>query len=114
MKLRRLISPTRSRNCFIFFIAALTALAPSAIGQTWSLHGPASRNSHTAVWDSVTSQMIIFGGLESDLANFAALIGLSVSINGGIRRRAPVPVPVADQTGSSALARPRFQPFYQR
>ena len=58
--------------------------------------------------------LVIFGGLESDLANFAALIGLSVSINGGIRRPASAPVPVADQTGSSPLARPRFQPFYQR
>jgi O-Antigen ligase len=58
--------------------------------------------------------LIIFGGLESDLANFAALIGLSVSINGGLRRPAPVPVSVADQTRSSLLARPRFQPFYQR
>jgi hypothetical protein len=56
--------------------------------------------------------LVIFGGLEGDLASFAALIGLSVSINGGIRR--PAPMPVTDQTRSSPLARPRFQSFYQR
>jgi hypothetical protein len=55
--------------------------------------------------------LVIFGGLEGDLASFAALIGLSVSINGGIRR--PAPMPVTDQTRSSPLARPRFQSFYQ-
>ena len=58
--------------------------------------------------------LVIFGGIENDLADFAVLIGLSVSINGGIRRPMPVPLPVVDKAGSVPLARPRFQPFYQR
>jgi uncharacterized protein YjdB len=38
----------------------------SASGQqAWSLHGPAGRRSHSAVWDPVSSQMIIFGGEQT-------------------------------------------------
>jgi hypothetical protein len=62
----------------------------------------------------VLSFLVIFGGLEGDLAGFAVIIGLSVSINGGIQRPAPAAVPLVDQTGAAPLARPRFQPFYQR
>jgi hypothetical protein len=58
--------------------------------------------------------LVIFGGLEGDLAQFTVLIGLSISINGGVRRPAAAAVPLADKTGQNPLARPRFQPFYQR
>jgi hypothetical protein len=58
--------------------------------------------------------LFVFGALETDLAQFTVLIGLSVSINGGIRRPAAAPAPVADPAGAAPLARPRFQPFYQR
>ena len=58
--------------------------------------------------------LVIFGALEGDLASFAVLIGLSVSINGGVRRAAPVPAPVVEQIGADPMTRPRFQPFYQR
>jgi hypothetical protein len=58
--------------------------------------------------------LVIFGALEGDLASFAVLIGLSVSINGGIRRPAPATAPVVEKTGAAPLVRPRFQPFYQR
>ena len=60
--------------------------------------------------------LVIFGAIEGDLASFAVLIGLSISINGGICRRAavkarvtansPIPLP--------APARPRLQPFFPR
>src|ERR1700730_7895367 len=33
--------------------------------QTWTLAGPPSRHSHTAVWDTTSRQMIIFGGQET-------------------------------------------------
>jgi hypothetical protein len=58
--------------------------------------------------------LVIFGGIENDLAQFAILVGLSVSINGGIRRPALAPQPVVDKAATAPLARPRFQPFYQR
>lgn len=37
----------------------------SSAQQAWSLHGPPGRKSHTAVWDPVSQQMIIFGGQQS-------------------------------------------------
>ena len=37
----------------------------SSVQQAWSLHGPPGRKSHTAVWDPVSQQMIIFGGQQS-------------------------------------------------
>jgi hypothetical protein len=58
--------------------------------------------------------LIIFGSLYSDMYTFTALIGLSVSINGGIRRPAPAPARVVDKNSDAPLARPRFQPFYPR
>jgi hypothetical protein len=60
--------------------------------------------------------LVIFGAIEGDLASFAVLIGLSVSINGGIRR--PVAVHAPAVTGPRmplpAPARPRFQPSFPR
>jgi hypothetical protein len=58
--------------------------------------------------------LLIFGGIEADLASFAVLIGLSISINGGIRRPAQVKVPVVTGARLPAPARPRFQPFFSR
>ena len=43
------------------FIAASSLLT----AQSWTLLGPPSRHSHSAVWDPTSSQMIIFGGLET-------------------------------------------------
>ena len=39
---------------------------------------------------SIVMFLFIFGGIEGDLANYASILGLSICINGGIRR--PVPV----------------------
>ena len=38
---------------------------PLLNAQSWTLLGPPSRHSHSAVWDPVSAQMIIFGGLET-------------------------------------------------
>jgi len=45
--------------CAVVLISICVALANA---QTWTLEGPASRQSHTAVYDPVSAQMIIFGG----------------------------------------------------
>jgi hypothetical protein len=58
--------------------------------------------------------LIIFGGLYGDMYYFTSIIGLSVAINGGIRRPAPAPARVVDKNSDLPLARPRFQPFYPR
>jgi hypothetical protein len=57
---------------------------------------------------------LIFGSLYSDMAIFAGVLGLSVSLNGGIRR--PAAKPVENKTGPRRPApmRPRLQPFFQR
>jgi galactose oxidase-like protein len=48
------------------FLAFLVAACSSLVNaQTWTLHGPSSRHSHSAVWDPNSAQMIIFGGQES-------------------------------------------------
>jgi hypothetical protein len=58
--------------------------------------------------------LVIFGAFEGDLAQFAVLIGLSVSINGGIRKPAPAPSAVKPGTELAPPGGPRFQPFFQR
>jgi hypothetical protein len=58
--------------------------------------------------------LIVFGGLYGDMAYFTAAVGLSVSLNGGIRRPVRAPVRMADRSSDVPLARPRFQPFYPR
>jgi O-Antigen ligase len=57
--------------------------------------------------------IIVFGGLYGDMYYFTSIIGLSVSINGGICRPVRVPVPAVDRQSNVPLARQRFQPFYQ-
>jgi hypothetical protein len=42
--------------------SALLTVTPAPMPQAWSLHGPAGRSSHTAVWDPASQQMILFGG----------------------------------------------------
>jgi len=50
-------------------------------------------------------------GLHSDLLVFVGMLGLSISLNGGIRRPSDVPVQTEAQT--LIPARPRLLPFYQ-
>jgi O-Antigen ligase len=57
--------------------------------------------------------LVVFGGIEGSLAEFTALVGLSVSINGGVARPTPTKAPVVEKIGADPMVRPRFQPFYQ-
>jgi hypothetical protein len=54
-------------NFLVVACALMVAAASGPLGnaQTWTLHGPVSRHSHSAVWDPVSAQMIIFGGQET-------------------------------------------------
>jgi uncharacterized protein YjdB len=42
--------------------STVLTVTQSANTQTWTLHGPPGRSSHSAVYDSSSQQMIIFGG----------------------------------------------------
>jgi hypothetical protein len=56
----------RSKSC-LHLVAGLSftlALSVSAAAQSWSQDGPVPRTHTSAVYDSVTDQMIIFGGLQ--------------------------------------------------
>jgi len=57
--------------------------------------------------------LIIFGSLYSDMAGFIGIIGLSISLNGGIRRPLIAPAHKETETPIPAVARPQLQPFYQ-
>lgn len=58
--------------------------------------------------------LVVFGGLYGDMYGFAGLIGLSVSLNGGICRRAAAPARASKKSPIPLLARPRFQPSFPR
>ena len=47
--------------------------------QVWTLAGPQSRHSHTAVWDPNSAQMIIFGGQETSTNTDLADVWLGVT-----------------------------------
>ena len=55
----------------------------------------------------------VFGLLYTDMAIFVGIVGLSISLNGGIRRRSDIPVETRDEAGIPATAHPRLLPFYQ-
>jgi hypothetical protein len=54
--------------------------------------------------------LVVFGGLYGDMATFVGIIGLSISLNGGVRR--PVPQTAPSMKGTQ-FAR-RLQPSFQR
>jgi hypothetical protein len=58
--------------------------------------------------------LFIFGSLFSDMCKYTGVLGLSVSLNGGVRRRSPAPARATDKISDAPLGRPRFQPFYPR
>jgi hypothetical protein len=98
---------------FWFWIASLRALYLNY------LHGdPGARTINIFLLAYFVAKvflfLIIFGGLYSDMYYFAGIIGLSVSINGGIRRPVAVKTPVMAESQGRPPARPRFQPFFQR
>jgi hypothetical protein len=49
----------------LFLLLVFLGSATFAGAQVWALAGPASRHSHTAVFDPASGQMIIFGGQET-------------------------------------------------
>jgi O-Antigen ligase len=58
--------------------------------------------------------LFIFGAIDSDMPVFAGAIGLSISLNGGIRRPVEKTSQVADEPEVVAPLKPRYQPFFQR
>jgi hypothetical protein len=55
----------RTLACLAWAIVLSAACSSFAQAQTWTLLGPPSRHSHSAVWDPTSEQMIIFGGQET-------------------------------------------------
>jgi hypothetical protein len=52
-------------HLLLVFVCVLPTSGSFLSAQVWTLHGPQSRHSHTAVFDPTTKQMIIFGGQET-------------------------------------------------
>ncbi len=92
-----------------FLIAAIRALYAN-----YRYGDPALRNINTLLLATFVGKtlmfLIIFGALDSDMLFFAAIIGLSVSLNGGVCRPATEPV----ETAAPAFSRPRLQAGFQR
>lgn len=94
------------------------------IAGVWALHrnrlygDPALRTFNTFLFTSFVVKIIsfffIFGALSGDVAAFAGLLGLSISLNGGICR--PVRQPAMATAGPPARlpARPRLHPAFQK
>jgi hypothetical protein len=49
----------------LYLLLVLLGAVPVLNAQVWTLAGPSSRHSHTAVFDPSSAQMIIFGGQET-------------------------------------------------
>jgi hypothetical protein len=96
-----------------FFIAGMLALYDN-----YRYGDPALHTVNSLLFALFITRVIlflfIFGSLFSDMVVFTGLLGLSVSLNGGIRRPALARVPVADRNSKIPFTRPRFQPFYPR
>src|SRR5258706_3602104 len=52
-------------SAFLIAFISVTACSQLVNAQSWTLLGPPSRHSHSAVWHPVGAQMIIFGGLQT-------------------------------------------------
>jgi hypothetical protein len=79
---------------------------------------PALRTINTLLLASFLTEtftfFFVFGGLTNDMLSYAGLFGLSVSLNGGMRRPAVAPVKAPEKTRTALPGRPGFQPFYPR
>jgi hypothetical protein len=58
--------------------------------------------------------LFIFGGLNADMMPFAAMIGFSIALNGGVRRPAPQPVQARQPAGYPAKILPHPRPIFHR
>jgi hypothetical protein len=95
-----------------FWIASLRALIANY------RYGDPSLQTYNALFLAYFIMMVfmflfLFGSLYSDMFTFTGIIGLSISLNGGIRRPVAAPMRTVNKTSDIPLARPRFQPFYQ-
>ena len=94
------------------------------IAGIWALHhnrlygDPALQNYNTFLFAAFVAKTIgfvfIFGGISSDMVNFAGILGLSISLNGGICRPARQTAAAPVGPPAPGLVRPRLQPAFQR
>lgn len=100
---------------FLWFLMA----AGRALHSNYRYGDPALRTVNTLLFSFFLGYVImffvIFGSLYSDMGGFVVIVGLSISLNGGIRRASTVPQQQEIETKIPAPApvRPRLQPFYQ-
>ena len=94
-----------------FLIAAIRALYAN-----YRYGDPVLRNINTLLLAAFLGKtllfIIIFGAFDADMLFFAGIIGLSVSLNGGVCR--PATEPVETFAPAPASSRPRLQPEFQR
>jgi hypothetical protein len=57
---------------------------------------------------------IVYGSMTDDLMNFASMIGISVALNGGVRRAAPQPVQARQPMVYPAKILPHPRPVFHR
>lgn len=90
----------------------------------WALHrnykygDPELRTVNTlllaAFLTNVFSFIVIFGGFSGEMQTLSGFLGLSVALNGGIRRPAPAPAAKNVEPKIQLRAHPRFQPAFPR
>lgn len=94
------------------------------IAGIWALYNnrlfgdPALRTINTFLFAAFLTKVISFflvvGALSSDIAIFVGYLGLSISMNGGIRRRAQNPAAALAGLPAPLPARPQWQPAFQK
>ena len=94
------------------------------IAGVWVLHhnrlygDPALQTINTFLFTLFLGKIIyfifIFGAIEGDIAGFGSYLGLSISLNGGICRRAREPAVTTAGPPARIPARPRLNPAFQR
>jgi hypothetical protein len=94
---------------FLWLIGA----AVRVLYKNWRHGDPALRTINACLLALFAAKVIVFlfvvGGLYGDIQMFAGYVGLSVSLNGGVAKPAPAPVPEPAQTSGlpDLLPRPR-------
>ena len=95
------------------------------IAGVWALNlnrlygDPALHTVNTFLFAAFLAHIIFFfgafGSLSLDIVSFAGLLGLGISLNGGICRPSPEkPAAAAAKTPARLPVRPRFQPTFPR
>jgi hypothetical protein len=107
-----------------FGIWGVIAVLWFLIAGVWALHrnrlygDPALQTVNTFLYAAFLTKIIgfivVFGALSNDVQGFGGLLGLSISLNGGICRPARNPALTAAGPASRVPARPRLQPVFQK